>query len=147
MMQKRFKDLCLVHLICKGSELFETITVKMRPQTESCFTRTILIENENSVKNIFFWTKWTTEHKTRKLLVVAQAIERQKLGSLMKWKMSERKWLCRIRYEYTVTSAAVVLNDSFFVLLTDTLWGRELWSVLTLLQNLSMYLLPPIHLW
>jgi len=44
----------------------------------------------------------------------------------MKWKMSERKWLCRIRYEYTVTSAAVVLNDSFFVLLTETLWGREL---------------------
>jgi hypothetical protein len=70
----------------------------MQSQTESCFTRTILIENENSVKNIFVGTKRTTEYKTRKLLIVAQTIRRQMLGSLMKWKMSERKWLCRIRY-------------------------------------------------
>jgi len=74
------------------------ITVKMQPQTESCFTRTILIENENSVKNIFVGTKGTTEYKTRKLLILAQTIQRQMLGSLMKWKMSERKWLCRVRY-------------------------------------------------
>ena len=88
MMQKRFKDLYLVHLVWKCSELFETITVKMQPQTEFRFTRTILIEKENSVKNIFVGTKRTTEYKTRKLLVVAQATQRQMLGSLMKWKMS-----------------------------------------------------------
>ena len=98
MMQKRFKDLLLVHLVWKGSELFEMITVKMQPQTESCFTRTIFIEKENSVKNIFFGTKGTTEYKTRKVLVVAQVIQRHILGSMMKWKMSQRKWLCRIRY-------------------------------------------------
>lgn len=38
MMQTRFKAQHLVHLVWKGSELFEMITVKMQPQTESCFT-------------------------------------------------------------------------------------------------------------
>jgi hypothetical protein len=98
MVQKRFKDLHLAHLVWKGSEHFEMITVKMQPQTEACFTRTIFIENENSVKNIFVGTKRTTEYKTRKLLVVPQAMQCQILGSLMKWKMSGRKWLCLIRY-------------------------------------------------
>jgi hypothetical protein len=74
MMQKRFKDLHLLHLVWKGSELFEMITVKMQPQTESYFTRTMFIENENSVKENFIGTKRTTEYKTRQLLVVAQAI-------------------------------------------------------------------------
>jgi len=74
------------------------ITVKMQPQTESCFTRTIFIESENSVKNIIVGTKRITEYKTRKMLFVAQATQCQILGSLMKWKMSERKWLCLIRY-------------------------------------------------
>jgi hypothetical protein len=52
MMQKRFKDLYLVQSVWKCSELLEMITVKMQPQTESCFTRTIFIEKENSVKNV-----------------------------------------------------------------------------------------------
>jgi hypothetical protein len=68
MMQKHFKDLHFVHLDWKGCELFEIITVKMQPQTESCFTHTIFIENENSVKNIFVGIKRKTEYKTREVV-------------------------------------------------------------------------------